>query len=581
MPSWFDDNGITDYQLADVGDVQANQGGPGAEVFASDTTGQMAGMQPQQAPGSQMSPGQQVGHDGVYNGQNREQWRDAWMSSGDHTVDSMKAWMAKNGGQWQADNGTVMTPFGESMDLGFNVRGAAAGNGTIKPIWGGGGGGPADAGGPVGDPPRGGGGFSGFGGGGGGYGGGGGGGAQGTGWDGTKFTAQTIDMPTDYNPMATADQAAYSAERVNPAGNVSAQQVQGPASLQSQQIAGAEKFGGVSEADLYADPSFKFRQAEGAKAFMANKAAAGVARTGGALKGLEDYNQQLASQEYGNVYNRKFGEYTTGLADRLNVGNSNNQNAAQAYGLSNQYQQGAQLANQGANLQAGMFNVGQQNQVGAGNADRAMNAGLFTQGQRQQNAQFNASRNDAAAQNNFANQFGVQQANNANAQTAWQGNTNAQLGQGNLSLGHTQAANTYGVGMANVGLGYHSANQSYDLGLKNNALGYTQAGNSFALGQGQNQLGWANYGLNAQGQGFNQQYSLANMGLQAAGQYGNYAGQYGANSGNNATGAGNAAAGGQIGSANAWNQGLGGAYNAGMGAYAAYRMGQNPPQGQQ
>ncbi len=408
---------------------------------------------------------------------------------------------------------------------------------------------------PYGNFSGGGGSFSG--GGGGGYGGGG--GATGSGWDGQKFTATSIGMPTDYNPTATAGPQSYTPQQIQ------AQQVQGPDALHAQQIANAEKFGGVSAADLAADPGMQFRLDQGSKAFMANKAAQGVARTGGAIKGLQDYNQNAASQEYGNVYNRKFGEYQTGLADRLNVGQANNAANAQAYGLTNQYQQGAALANQGANLSA-------QGQ----NAANGLQAWQAYQGMNQQNQQFNAGRTDTANQNNFANRFTVQNANNANAQNAWQGNTNAQLGQGNLNLGYTSAGNQYGLGMANVGLGYHQADQSYALGQGNLGLGYLQANNAYSLGQGQQQLGWAGYGLNADQQGFNQGYSLANMGLTAAGAYGNYAGQYGQNAGNYATQQGNAGAAGAVGGANAWNQGLAGAYNGAAGAYGLYLAGQNP-----
>jgi hypothetical protein len=70
----------------------------------------------------------------------REQYRDAWMSSGVNSVQGMKDWLAKNGGKWVSDNGTVETPFGETLDMGGNARGSAAGNGVLRPAWGGGGG---------------------------------------------------------------------------------------------------------------------------------------------------------------------------------------------------------------------------------------------------------------------------------------------------------------------------------------------------------------------------------------------------------------------------------------------------------
>jgi hypothetical protein len=85
-------------------------------------------------------PKQQVGHDGSVNGWNREQYRDAWMSSGVNSVDAAKQWLGAHGGEWLADNGTVRTPFGEVLDMGINAKGSAAGNGQLRAGWGGSGG---------------------------------------------------------------------------------------------------------------------------------------------------------------------------------------------------------------------------------------------------------------------------------------------------------------------------------------------------------------------------------------------------------------------------------------------------------
>lgn len=464
MPNFWDENA----NLYEQGGVAGARGALGVDpsgafnnamggATAVDPNGSMNNGTPA------FDPTAQVGHNGTLNGMNREQYRDAWMSSGAKSVPEMQAWLAQNGGVMTAANGTVMTPFGESLDMGGNAKGSMAGRGNLVTAWGGGGGpsGPSD--GSLGAPA---GGFvmnsgGGYGGGGGSYGGSGG-GVQG-GWDGEKFTASPLAMPTAYNPQATT---------------------------------GPDKFGGVSAADMAADPGVQFRLQQGNNA-LGNKFAASGLRGAGQAQAFADYNQNAASQEYGNVYNRKFGEYQA-----------------------------------------------------------------FT-GANQQNQQFNAGRTDAANQNNFANAFAVGNANNQNAQAAWQGNTNAQLGQGNLNLGYTNAANTLGLGMANVGLGYHQADQSYALGQGNLALGYQNSNNAAGLG-------WANYGLNQQGQDFNQGYQLANMGLTAAGAYGNYAGQYGQNAGNYATGAGNAGAAGVNAGGQAWGQAFNGVGAAAAGAAGMY-----------
>ena len=53
--------------------------------------------------------------------------------------------------------------------------------------------------------------------------------------------------------------------------------------------------------------SYNFRKNTGEQALMNNRAAQGLLRTGGTLKDLLDYNQNFASQEYGNMRERKFG----------------------------------------------------------------------------------------------------------------------------------------------------------------------------------------------------------------------------------------------------------------------------------
>jgi hypothetical protein len=63
------------------------------------------------------------------------------------------------------------------------------------------------------------------------------------------------------------------------------------------------------------DPGYQFRLAEGQRALENSGAARGVTNTGGNMKGLLDYGQQAASQEYGNVYNRNLNTYNTNAAN--------------------------------------------------------------------------------------------------------------------------------------------------------------------------------------------------------------------------------------------------------------------------
>lgn len=106
-----------------------------------------------------------------------------------------------------------------------------------------------------------------------------------------------------------------------------------------------------SMADFEADPGYAFRMKEGLAGVEAGAAARGGLLSGAALKAVQKYGQGLASQEYGNAYNRFTADQT------------------------NQYNRLAGLVNtgQGATNQVGnaAANFGQQagaNAIGAGNA---------------------------------------------------------------------------------------------------------------------------------------------------------------------------------------------------------------------
>jgi len=66
--------------------------------------------------------------------------------------------------------------------------------------------------------------------------------------------------------------------------------------------------------DFQADPGYGFRLSEGMKGLQNSAAAKGLLSSGSTLKGITDYGQGMASQEYGNAYNR----YQTNRANQLN-----------------------------------------------------------------------------------------------------------------------------------------------------------------------------------------------------------------------------------------------------------------------
>jgi hypothetical protein len=61
------------------------------------------------------------------------------------------------------------------------------------------------------------------------------------------------------------------------------------------------------------DPGYQFRLSQGLQALQQSAAGQGQLNTGGTLKGIEDYAQNDASQEFQNVYNRALQGYQTNL----------------------------------------------------------------------------------------------------------------------------------------------------------------------------------------------------------------------------------------------------------------------------
>jgi hypothetical protein len=57
-------------------------------------------------------------------------------------------------------------------------------------------------------------------------------------------------------------------------------------------------------AQLQMDPGYAFREQQGLQAVQRQMAAGGLGASGAALKGAQRFGQDMASQEYGNAYNR-------------------------------------------------------------------------------------------------------------------------------------------------------------------------------------------------------------------------------------------------------------------------------------
>jgi hypothetical protein len=75
--------------------------------------------------------------------------------------------------------------------------------------------------------------------------------------------------------------------------------------------------------DVTRDPGYRFRLDQGNQAIERSAAARGTALSGQTLRALQDYAQGLASQEYGNAYDRALGQNDlayTRLSDLVRLG---------------------------------------------------------------------------------------------------------------------------------------------------------------------------------------------------------------------------------------------------------------------
>jgi hypothetical protein len=75
--------------------------------------------------------------------------------------------------------------------------------------------------------------------------------------------------------------------------------------------------------DMQSDPGYQYRLAEGQKGIEQMAAARGKRMSGGHMKGISDYNQAMAGQEYGRAYDRYNQNRTSNynmLAGQMNAG---------------------------------------------------------------------------------------------------------------------------------------------------------------------------------------------------------------------------------------------------------------------
>ncbi len=165
-------------------------------------------------------------------------------------------------------------------------------------------------------------------------------------WNG--ITGQTAAKAAEKSGQMQADASKYAAD-------ISQKQYEQTRQDQMPWMdAGKKALGGLDQM-LYGDPSkfvndpsYQFRKQQGMDGIESSAAASGGLLSGAALKSLNGYNSSLASQEYGNAFNRLSGMAGTGQTTATNLG---------SFGANNALNQG-NAAIGGANAQANGLTAG-------------------------------------------------------------------------------------------------------------------------------------------------------------------------------------------------------------------------------
>ncbi len=108
-------------------------------------------------------------------------------------------------------------------------------------------------------------------------------------------------------------------------------------------------------AKFQTDPGYLFRQQQGINALDRGAAARGMRLSGAQAKGINDYGQGMASQEYGNYFNRLAGSSGLGQTAAANTNTAFNQ--AMMPGINDAFQ---------GNLAQGGYNVAGANALASG-----------------------------------------------------------------------------------------------------------------------------------------------------------------------------------------------------------------------
>ena len=228
-----------------------------------------------------------------------------------------------------------------------------------------------------------------------------------------------------------------------------------------------DKFAAPSYEQAQQDPGYQFRLQQGQQALENSAAAKGMLRTGGTMKGLMDYNQAAASQEYDKTYGRALGEYQMGYGQDVTADQQQWGRATQKFGM---------------NRQAGLDQYDRQFQ--AHQANQAGRAGAF--GQRMSAHQMNqAGLAGAYGQNMQAHQMDQSNELAARQSNLMKYGQNLAAEQGSWDRNYMGAKDQYGYGLdrarhmdseasARASRAQAASDQQYNRARADYMLGYGQ-----------------------------------------------------------------------------------------------------------
>ena len=166
---------------------------------------------------------------------------------------------------------------------------------------------------------------------------------------------------------------------------------------------------------LTQDPGYQARLAQGQQTLEQSAAARGTLRGGATLKALQDYGQQMASQEYQNAYARALQEYQ----NRVAAQQTGYQQAIGTYGLNTQTGMQGQAQQYGQALSAAQLNAQNalaQNQQALSLYQTQVNAQLANQQMQNQAMQLRQQLIQQGYTTDVANALANQQLQNQMAQ---------------------------------------------------------------------------------------------------------------------------------------------------------------------